>query len=79
MPIFTDSESKQEIYDLIDKFDSSSLFELEIQIECNTKIKMMKLSQNSPDGEAIKVTIEDSGNKKNLELKKDKNVSEGDK
>ena len=49
MAIFKDSESKQDIFDLVDKFDKSSLAELEITISHNkvtseneTRIKMMK-------------------------------------
>ena len=60
MAIFNDSESRQELFDLIDKFDSSKLFELEISIPPlppqPTKIKMMKLSQYQPEG-PVKVTI----------------------
>ena len=83
MAIFKDSESRQDVFDLIERFDKSSLFELEISTygptNDSTKIKMMKLSQDNPGGEAVKVTIEDSDIEKKLELKKDKNVSEGDK
>ena len=76
MAIFNDFESKQDIFDLIDKFDKSNLFELEItlpqQPQC-TKIKMMKLSQDYPPGPITKVTIEDSkGNIENLDLKRER-------
>ena len=82
MAIFTDAESRQDVFDLIERFDKSSLFELEISVygptNDSTRIKMMKLSQDHPGGEAIKVEIEDSDIKKNLELKKDNN-KKGDK
>ena len=69
MAIFNDSESKEEIFDLIDKFDKSNLFELEISTQ-STKIKMMKLSQYNPDGPGVKVTVENFDGVENLELKK---------
>ena len=81
MAIFSDSESKQDIFDLIERFDRSNLFELEISIPPDpppvpqphfTKIKMMKLSQDNPEGPATRVTIEDSGIEEKFELRKDK-------
>jgi len=57
MAIFNDPESRQELFDLIDKFDSSKLFELEITLPPQpTKIKMMKLSRYAPEG-PVKVTV----------------------
>jgi len=72
MAIFKDFESKQDIFDLIEKFDESKLFELEISIpvpqpQC-IKIKMMKLSQDNPDNPAVKVTIEDSNGVENFSI-----------
>ena len=77
------SESKKEVFDLIDKFNSSSLFELELSIPVPPpilqpqyiKIKMMKLAQDKPEEwtecNNLNVTIEDSeGRKENLEIKK---------
>ena len=74
MAIFNDSESKQDIFDLIDKFDKSNLFELEISMPPPQpqyiKIKMMKLSRDNPEGPAVRVTVEDSeGFKEKLEYK----------
>jgi len=79
MAVFKDIESKQEIFDLIDKFDKSNLFELEISIPPQpqyTKIKMMKLSQNHPEGPAVRVSIEDSEDiEENFEFKRDRAYS----
>lgn len=77
MAIFYDAESKQDIFDLIDKFDKSNLFDLEISMPPPQpqyiKIKMMKLSQEHPDGPAVKVTVENS---ESFDLKKDiKNIN----
>jgi len=70
MAIFNDSESRQELFDLIDKFDSSKLFELEITIPpAPTKIKMMKLSQYAPEG-PVKVTIGNSDGAESLKLQR---------
>jgi len=69
MAVFKDLKSKQDIFDLIDRFEKSSLFELEISIPPEpppanyTKIKMMKLSQYTPE-ETVRVTIEDSDGSK---------------
>ena len=72
MAIFNDSESIQELYDLIDKFERSSLFELDITIPPPaTKIKMMKLSQYDPE-EPVKVTVEDFEGLENIKLRRDK-------
>ena len=73
MAIFNDSESRQELFDLIDKFDSSKLFELEITIPpAPTKIKMMKLSQYQPEG-PVKVTIgNNSENGDSIKLQRNK-------
>jgi len=61
MAIFKDDESKQDILDLIEKFDKSNLFELEITIPVAqyTKIKMMKLSQDKPEGKSVRVKVDD--------------------
>lgn len=73
MAIFNDDKSKQDIFDLIDKFEKSSLFEFEIAIPAQpqyTKIKMMKLAQDKSDESVIKVKIEDAeGINEELELK----------
>lgn len=74
MSIFNDAQSKQDIFDLIKKFDESSLFELEISIpppqSQHIKIKMLKLAKDNPEEKTLKVTVEDSdGIKENLELK----------
>jgi len=85
MAILKDLEIKQDIFDLIDKFEKSSLFSLDIEIPppsypppC-TKIKMMKLSQDNPEGPSTKITIEDSdGIKETLELKPDRKRLDSD-
>ena len=71
MALFNDFESKEDIFDLIKKFDESNLFELELSIpvpqQC-IKIKMMKLSQDNPEGPATRVTIEDVDGDENLNV-----------
>ena len=72
MAIFKDFESKQDIFDLIDKFDNSNLFELEISIpvtqpQC-TKIKMMKLARDKSDGAVIKATVENGGSDADVDI-----------
>ena len=69
-----DSESKKDIFELIDKFTQSPLFELEIYIPPpqpqGFKIKMMKLAQDNDDAEttSVKVTVEGvDGTKENIE------------
>ena len=75
MAIFNDDKSKQDIFDLIEKFEKSSLFEFEIMLPVlppepqYTKIKMMKLSQDKPDEAVIKVKINDGHDSEELELK----------
>lgn len=77
MAIFNDFDSKKDLFELIDKFNESPLFELDISIpipqpQC-IKIKMMKLSQDNPDDPATRVTIEDSeGIEEDLEIKRDR-------
>ena len=62
MALYKDFKSKQDIFDLIKKFDESSLFELDITIPPEPpqpiKIKMMKLAQDKPEESSVRVTIE---------------------
>ena len=62
MALYKDFESKQDIFDLIKKFDESSLFELDITIPPEPpqpiKIKMMKLAQDNPEESSVRVKIE---------------------
>jgi len=77
MAVLKDLEIKQDIFDLIDKFEKSSLFSLDLEIPPPAppyiKIKMMKLSQDNPEGPATRVTIEDAeGIGEDLEFVRDR-------
>ena len=83
MAIFSDLESMKELYDLIDKFDKSTLFNLELSIPIpqpqQIKIKMMKLSQDHPMGPDFTVTVGDSdGSEEIFEYKKNSPQSQSD-
>jgi acetyl-CoA carboxylase biotin carboxyl carrier protein len=55
-----DLESRQDIYDLIDKFEKSNLFELELSAHKGIKIKMTRFFPGFPPGQPFSVTAEDS-------------------
>jgi len=54
MATIKDLESKQDIFDLIDKFESSGLYELELSVPKHIKIKMTKGAQDTPQAPAAK-------------------------
>jgi len=76
MAIFKDDESMKDIFDLIEKFEKSNLFHLEITIPPEppappqgTTIKMMKLSQYAPEG-PVKVTVGNADGTESIKLQR---------